>query len=55
MEFRKTLAFALLSGFVSAALSISIPLYLDSQGYGLPGIGFLLGTAALLSALLERA
>lgn len=52
MEFRKTLAFGLLSGFVSAALSISIPLYLDSQGYSLPDIGFLLGTAALLSALL---
>jgi MFS family permease len=52
MEFRKTLAFGLLSGFVSAALSISIPLYLDSQGYNLPDMGFLLGTAALLAALL---
>ncbi|MFA5412509.1 MAG: MFS transporter [Candidatus Micrarchaeia archaeon] len=52
MELRKTLVFALLSGFVSAALSISVPLYLDSQGYDLPDIGFLLGTAALLSALL---
>lgn len=52
MEFRKTLAFALLSGLVSAALSISIPLYLDSIGYGLPDIGFMLGMATLLAALL---
>lgn len=52
MEFNKTLIFALLSGFVSAALSISIPLYLDSQGYSLPDIGFMLGMATLLAALL---
>jgi len=52
MEFKKTLIFALLSGMVSAALSISIPLYLDSMGYSLPDIGFMLGMATLLSALL---
>jgi len=52
MEFNKTLVFALLSGVVSAALSISIPLYLDSIGYSLPDIGFMLGMATLISALL---
>ncbi|MEW5996635.1 MAG: MFS transporter [Candidatus Micrarchaeota archaeon] len=52
MEIKKTLAFALLYGFVSASLSIAIPLYLDFIGYSLSGMGVLLGAAALLSSLL---
>ncbi|MDD5096163.1 MAG: MFS transporter [Candidatus ainarchaeum sp.] len=52
MEFRKTLVFALVSGFISAVLSISIPLYLDSLGYSLPDIGYILGFATILSALI---
>ena len=52
MEFKKTLAFALLYGAVSGSLSIALPLYLDSQGYDLASVGYLFGTATLLSALL---
>lgn len=52
MEFKKTLVFALVSGFVSAVLSMAIPLYLDSLGYSLPDIGYILGFATVLSALI---
>ncbi len=52
MEFRKTLAFALLYGFASAAMAITIPLYLAHLGYDLASMGFILGIATLISGLM---
>ena len=50
-ELRKTFFAALLFGFISGALSVSIPLFLNDQGFSLVGIGSILAAATLIGGL----
>lgn len=51
-ELRKTYIAAILFGLITGALSVSIPLFLDEQGFSLSSIGAILGVATLIGGLI---
>jgi MFS family permease len=51
-ELRKTFIAAMLFGFISGAVSVSIPLFLDGQGFSLANIGSILAAATLIGGLI---
>ncbi|MBD3398475.1 MFS transporter [Candidatus Micrarchaeota archaeon] len=51
-ELKKTLAATLFFGFIAGALAVSMPLFLDSQGFSLSGIGSILAAATLAGGLI---
>jgi len=50
-ELRKTFIAAILFGFIAGAISVTIPLFLDEQGYSLANIGSILAVATLVGGL----
>lgn len=50
-ELRKTFIAAILFGFIAGAISVSIPLFLDDQGFTLADIGSILAVATLIGGL----
>lgn len=51
-ELRKTFIAAMLFGFIAGSISVSIPLFLDEQGYSLANIGSILAVATLLGGII---
>ncbi len=51
-ELRKTFIAAMLFGFIAGAISVSIPLFLDEQGFSLADIGSILAVAILIGGLI---
>lgn len=50
-ELRKTFIAAILFGFIAGSISVSIPLFLDDQGFTLADIGSILAVATLIGGL----
>jgi MFS family permease len=50
-ELKKTFIAALLYGFIAGSISVSIPLFLDQEGFTLSGIGSILAAATLVGGL----
>lgn len=48
-ELKKTYLSAILYGLIAGAVSVSVPLFLDSLGYSISNIGIILGIATLIS------
>lgn len=48
-ELKKTYLSAILYGLIAGAVSVSVPLFLDSLGYSISNIGIILGVATLIS------
>ena len=51
-ELKKTFIAAILFGFIAGAISVSIPLFLDDQGFSLANIGSILAIAILIGGLI---
>ena len=51
-ELKKTFVASLFFGFIAGALAVSMPLFLDSQGFSLSGIGSILAAATLIGGLI---
>jgi len=52
MEMKKTLLVGIVYGTLIGLLGITLPLYLDSQGYSIESIGWIFAVAALISGIL---
>ena len=52
MEMKKTLVVAIIYGILVGSLSMTLPLFLDSQGYSIESIGWIFAAAALISGII---